>query len=121
MRRASSTGCGQLLEILKWRDRCHHESEATVDNKSTAWLGDGNSWRDKAKWQGYHASVAALCRNNHGDTTAEQSRCGNRVTVPDCLALDRRGGDSWLGGMKWQDARLDEERGGNAAWKYRDE
>ena len=29
--RSISTSCGQLLTSLKWRDRCHNESEATID------------------------------------------------------------------------------------------
>ena len=43
-----SSRCGQLFKSLTWRDRCHSESEATIDNES------------KAKWQGYQGSVAAL-------------------------------------------------------------
>ena len=29
-----SKSCGQMVKSWKWRDRCHHESEAKIDNES---------------------------------------------------------------------------------------
>ena len=66
-------------------------SEAVVDSSSRALHGNGQ--REKAKWQAYRGSVAALLRNDHEDTSVEMSRCGNGVTAADCEALFDRNGD----------------------------
>ena len=50
---SESSSCGLLLKSLKWRDRCHNESEATMDNESKARLGS-NSQHERAKWQRCH-------------------------------------------------------------------
>ena len=102
-----------MFKSLKWRDRCHTESEVKIDKQSNVWLGE-DSQRDKAKWQRYHGSVAALCTENH---VVERSRCGNGVTLADCDALYKRSFDRFLGGMMWRDAGLEGDRGDDAAWK----
>ena len=65
---SESSSCGLLLKSLKWRDHCHHESEAT-DNESQ--LGSTRQF-DKAKWQRYHRGAAALLRSSRGETIVEQ-------------------------------------------------
>ena len=66
---SESSNCGLLLKSLKCRDRCHNESEATMDNVSQ--LGSTRQL-DKAKWQRYHRGVAALLRSSRGETIVEQ-------------------------------------------------
>ena len=87
--RSVSSSCVQLLKSMKWRDRRSDEGKAR---------DDGDSQREKAKWQGYHGSVAALLRNSRGDAIAKKSRCANGVAMAECEAPCRRSGDRWLTG-----------------------
>ena len=80
-----SNSFGHLLKSLLRRDRCHKQRDATIDHASEARLSDNNSPRDEAKWQEDHGRVAALFINSYGATIAANSRCGNAVTLAECV------------------------------------
>ena len=104
---------------MRWRDRCHNKSEATIDNDLETRLADGNSQHNKAEWLTYRGRATVLSGMNHGDSLVQKSWCGNCVAIAGCEALYERSGDSWFDGLMRRDARLERDRGDDCSMEVR--
>ena len=109
---SESSSCGLLLKSLEWRDRCHNESEATMDDESSARLGS-NSQHERAKWQRCHQ------RRGWRDDCRAVTLCERREGRGDDPACDHGDEEGHRGEAAWKSTIVedqDDEKMRRHAW-----